>query len=265
MVKIERIASRDNARLVYARKVRDGKDRTRIFIEGRRLVEEALRSQIHLEECFISTSFDRGEIVERLGQLGILVAEVPDRLFSSIADTNSPQGIVVIAKCPETKLSDLENRLASTTVFLVVFLKEINNPSNLGAILRTAEAAGVTGVIVSKNSADVFSPKATRASMGSCFRLPVVPNVTFDEVLDWARTRGLTITGTDLCVNKSYTSIDWQCPRLLIFGSEAHGLDEFESQSIDEKIVIPMENGVDSLNLAVSAGVILFEAKRQRT
>ena len=147
---------------------------------------------------------------------------------------------------------------------MFLFLKEINNPSNLGAIVRTAEAAGAIGVIVSKGSADVFSPKALRSAMGSSFRLPVWENAEFSEVLGWAKVHDLVTVAADILGTSSYTDIDWRIPSLLIFGSEAHGLGELELAAIDKTVLIPMENGVESLNLAVSAGIILFEARRQK-
>jgi RNA methyltransferase, TrmH family len=259
----EKITSRDNSRLVSARKVRDGKDTTRIFVEGRRLVEEALRSPLVFEECYVSESFAGDELIKSLAERIDTVIELPDKIFATIADTSTPQGIVVIAKRPESLSDEIGGRLFSGALPIVVFLKEINNPSNLGAILRTAEAANIAGVIVSRNSADVYSPRAIRGSMGACFRFPVWQNVSCEDVTAWSNERNLIVTASDISATKIYTEADWKMPRLLIFGSEAHGLDENELAAIDEKILIPMANDVESLNLAVSAGIILFEAKRQ--
>ena len=146
---------------------------------------------------------------------------------------------------------------------MVIFLSEINNPSNLGAIFRTAEAAGAAGIIISPDSADVFSTKAIRSAMGANLRLPACENVAIEEVLAWAAKKNLVPTAADISGGVSYTQIDWKVPRLLIFGSEAHGLNDAERDSIEEVINIPMENGVESLNLAVACGIVLFEAKRQ--
>ncbi len=265
MTQIEKITSRDNSRLVAARKIRDGKEKQSIFIEGRRLVEEALRSRLVFEDCYISESFVGDELIADIARRTDSITELPDRIFSSIADTNSPQGIVLLAKRPESSGLDIESRLSSGALPVVVFLKEINNPSNLGAILRTAEATNIAGVIVSKNSADAYSPKAIRGSMGSCFRVPIWQGAVLGDVLAWARDRNLRVTASDVSAVRSYTDIDWKRPRLLIFGSEAHGLDGNDLADIDEKVLVPMSNDVESLNLAVSAGIILFEAKRQNS
>lgn len=263
MKKIEKITSRDNGRLVHARKVRDGKVSEQIFIEGRRLVEEALRSGLWIDECFVVDGFQESEILEAVAKRTAAIAEISERTFGSIADTNHPQGIILIAKRPKISLESIESSLKASALPMVIFLKEINNPSNLGAVLRTAEAAGVAGVIVSTNSADVYSPKALRSAMGASFRIAVWENADFGDVLRWAKTGKLTTIAAVTTVGSSYIEIDWKTPRLLVFGSEAHGLNDSELERIDERVRIPMEDGVESLNLAVSAGIILFEAKRQ--
>jgi TrmH family RNA methyltransferase len=148
---------------------------------------------------------------------------------------------------------------------IVVYLNKINNPSNLGAVMRTAEAAGATGIITSPGSVDAFSPKSLRASMGSAFRLPIVQNIPLIDAHHWAKENGMTCVAADISGGISYTAVDWNGPKLLVLGSEAHGLSDKDLNLIDEKIVIPMHAGVESLNLAVSAAVILFEAARQRS
>ena len=254
------ITSRDNRRLIDARKVRDGKVRELIFLEGRRLVGEALRSEIELAECFAADSFDDGELLAKIASR-CDVRRVADNSFRSITDTESPQGIALIAQRPGSTLAALD--VGSADVPVVVFLKEANNPSNLGAIFRTAEAAGIAGVIVSENSADAFSPKANRAAMGANLRLPVVEGVSFEAALDWARDNGLAATATGASGAVRYDDLDWTKPRLLVLGSEARGLSGRELADVDETVTIPMADGVESLNLGVAAGILLFEARRQ--
>jgi RNA methyltransferase, TrmH family len=269
MKQIERLTGRDNRRLVNARKVRDGKIERSIFIEGRRLTEEALRSDLAIEECFVADSFAESEtgrpLLKAISQKTSSIAQVSDKLFGTIADTNHSQGIALIAGRPPSDVLPVETRLKSAVYKtpIAVFLNEVNNPSNLGAIIRTGEAAGVAGIVISKNSADAFSPKALRAAMGSSFRIPIWAGAGFDEVVTWAGKRNLMLTAADAKADKAFTDADWKRPRLLIFGSEAHGLSKTELTNVDEIIRIPMENGVESLNLAVSAGIILFEAKRR--
>ncbi|HEX6280534.1 MAG TPA: RNA methyltransferase [Pyrinomonadaceae bacterium] len=253
----EIITSRDNAKLKFARSVRDGREDGQIFIEGVRLVREAVRSHTSIRSAFVSTSFSN-EPAEILDTTRIEVIKVAEKAFASIADTENSQGIVLIADRPQSSLDNLGRSGP------VVLIHQVNNPSNLGALVRTAEAAGASGLITTNGSADAFSPKALRASMGSAFRLPIVERVDLSEAIEWARSHGLVTTAADISGAANYTDVDWTVPRLLVFGSEAHGLGERELELIDENILIPMENEVESLNLAVSAGIVLFEAKRQR-
>lgn len=262
---MEIITSRDNRKLKFVRAVREGKDKDYIFIEGVRLAEEALRSGLRPEEILISDNLKFNVIRE--DNLKLIIEKsaivVENKLFNSIADTDSSQGIIMVAERPRISLTDIENALGKAHIPTVIYLNQINNPSNVGAIFRTAEAAGVAGVIISDGAADAFSPKALRGAMGANLRLPVVEGVKLDQVLNWADSKGLVATAADIKGERSYTDTDWKTGRLLVFGSEAHGLGEEGLEQMKETINIPMENDVESLNIAVSAGIILFEAKRQ--
>lgn len=261
MREIERITSRDNRRLADVRGIRDGKDKTRIFIEGKRLVDEALRSEIDIEMCFVVDELTSGQLVSRIAAQGTEVAALSEKLFRTIADTDNSQGIILIAKRPSPR----EMSVPTDGLPIIIFLNEINNPSNVGAVLRTAEAAGVTNVVVSKRSADVFSPKALRSSMGSAFRLNIIDDYDLEALVRWSRENGVLLTAADIGAEKKHTSIDWSQPRALVFGSEAHGLGENELRQMDELVRIEMSEDVESLNLAVSAGILLFEARRQNS
>ena len=263
----ERITSRDNRRLVQVRKVRDGEISEQIFVEGRRLVAEALNADIDIIECFVAAGFRDTNLLGAIAKRSIPMTELPEKLFPSIADTNNSQGIIVIALRPDPpgKFIDFRFQDASSTLPLIVFLNEINNPSNLGAIVRTAEAAGIAGVVVSPRSADAYSPKALRSAMGSGFRLRIWTNVELDEALALAISEKAVVVAADARSGTDHTNFDWTSPTLLVFGSEAHGLTPADLAKIDKSVAIPMMSGVESLNLAVSAGVILFEARRQNS
>jgi TrmH family RNA methyltransferase len=266
---MQKITSRENAKLKLARKVRESREKDLIFVEGVRFAEEVLRSETKIVEIFLSEDFNQNERTAELTQTfenkNLSINEVSVNLFHSIADTKTSQGIILICEKPETEKQNFETEFSlKNKLPVVAFLHEINNPSNLGAILRTAEAVNIAGVIISKSSADVFAPKSLRASMGAGLRFNIWTNADFEEVLSWAKEENLVSTAADINAEKSYTEIDWSVPRLLIFGSEAHGLSAEDFRKIDEGLIIPMENGVESLNLAVSCGIILFEAKRQQ-
>lgn len=255
------ITGRDNQKLKFARGVRDGREPGYIFLEGVRLAEEAQRSDVEIVEVLVNESFRVKNEGSGMDKNASVVAE---RIFDSITETKNSQGIVILAKRPVTELERVGRSVSQPSgIPVVIFLNEINNPSNLGAILRTAEAAGACGVIISRGSADVFSPKALRSAMGASLRIPIYENAGFDEILEWAAANSLAPTAADTSGQTRYTGTDWTIPRLLIFGSEAHGLSAENKEKIRELVSIPMENEVESLNLAVSCGIILFEAKRQ--
>jgi len=260
---MDQITSRENPRIKRARRIREGKEPGFIFVEGARLADEALRSGLTISEAFLSTAFlRRPETSSFTARLATSTDcfQVPDKVADALADTKNSQGVFLVCERPTAEGAAFE--VGETALF--VYLHEINNPSNLGAVVRTAEAAGVDGVFVGPNSADPFSPKSLRASMGSAFRVPIKEGTELEQALRWATSRGVKTTAADIKGSGVYTQTDWTRARLLVFGSEAAGLPDAVLSKIDEVVRIPLENGVESLNLAVSAGVVLFEALRQR-
>ncbi|MEP7212174.1 MAG: RNA methyltransferase [Acidobacteriota bacterium] len=267
MEEIHLITSRDNAKIKHAKGVRDGRDETQIFIEGVRLAEEALCSPLRCREAFVSEAMISGEkidaIINALRNSGAIVYKINAKTADSLSDTKNGQGIVVLADRPrQPSLRELIP-IEGVGIPTVIFLEKVNNPANLGAVIRTAEAAGAAGLIISEGSADPYSPKSLRASMGSAFRLPMMTGTELNEVQAWSKACGLISTAADISASNSHTRTDWGMPRLLVLGSEAHGLDAAVIDQMDELTSIEMDNGVESLNLAVASGIILFEAKRQ--
>src|SRR5262249_39312041 len=141
---------------------------------------------------------------------------------------------------------------------------ETNNPVNVGAIVRTAEAAGATGIIATAKTADPFSPKALRGAMGSAFRLPVWNGMTLSEALAWCRARKIQIICADTSAATAFSDVEWRKPSVLVVGRESTGLLPDELALADVSVSIPMKGSAESLNVAVATGVILFEAVRQR-
>jgi TrmH family RNA methyltransferase len=262
------IESKDNLQLKSARKVRDGRSAEMMFVEGLRLAEEAIRSKAGIEICIIRSGFgadDRqAEILLKLEMMQTNLIEVNERIFSTIAETPSPQGIVLICHRPSADRKTFESSLKRSTSSMdhIVTLYQISNPLNLGAVLRTAEAAGVRGVVISDHSADCFSPKALRASMGSAFRIPIWSNAELNDLLEFAAENGYRKTWVTPNGGRELTTLDWTTPRLIVFGSEAHGISNEVASNFEDPVTIPMESGTESLNLAVAAGVILYEARR---
>lgn len=264
----EIITSRDNQHVKHARRVREGLEAGSMFVEGTRLVEELLRSDVAVANVFVSAAAaGNGRIAALVGSLtksGTAPVTVAERIFDQIAATKNPQGIIAVAVRPSFDVGVLAGSLVNSEIPVVVLLHSANDPSNVGSVVRTAEAAGAAGVILTRGSADPYSPKALRASMGSAFRIPIVSEMSIEDAVDWASGHGLLATGADVNAETLHYEADWTRPRLLMFGSEAHGLSESERELAAELIKIPLSNAVESLNLAVSSGIILFEAKRRR-
>lgn len=260
------ITSRDNSLLRQARAVRDGKIDDQIFVEGLRLCEEALRSRLDIEAVIVSEELQRKEraaaVINELSQVSKRVGSVSEKLLESISYTKTPQGIVVLAQRPESSEERLAKSLNANS--LLVVLHQINNPVNVGAILRTAEAAGATGVITTSNTSDPFSPKSLRGAMGSAFRLPIWSGISFEEMIEWCRKRGIVSVCADAEANTAYTEIDWAKSSALVLGPESTGFTEEELQSAERRVRIPMKGAAESLNVSVAAGILLFEAARQR-
>jgi len=262
---IHRIESRDNSLLRQARAVRDGKIDELIFVEGLRLCEEARRSKLEIEAMIVSEELLRKEraahAIAELSRVSKRTASVGEKLLESISYTKTPQGIVVLAKRPESS----ETRLsAGIEAPLIVVLHQINNPVNVGAILRTAEAAGATGVITTKNTSDPFSPKSLRGAMGSAFRLPIWSGPSFEQVVEWCRARGISTACADAEATTDYTDVDWSRKIAVFVGPESTGFTAEELMNADLKVKIPMRGLAESLNVSVAAGILLFEAARQR-
>ncbi|MGD9589762.1 MAG: TrmH family RNA methyltransferase [Pyrinomonadaceae bacterium] len=264
----EKITSRQNQNLAYIRRVRDGREPGLLFIEGSRLAAEAFRSGIVIKMCVVGEKFPGSaaadEILTKLQDMDIPRFAVSDQILASLADTKNPQGIILVAERPTGGLDAIAEACSREPTPLFVFLDRVNDPSNLGAVMRTAEAAGAAGLIVSDGSADAFSPKAVRASMGAAFRLRTWEKARLVDAVQWAKGNGMLVLAADAGGDTAYTEIDLTRPAMLIFGSEAHGLGPEARDLADIVLCIPLMNGVESLNLAVSAGIVLFEAARQR-
>jgi TrmH family RNA methyltransferase len=187
---------------------------------------------------------------------------VSEKLLDSISYTQTPQGIVLLAARPASdEASFTAGQPASPQL---VIMHGINNPVNVGAILRTAEAAGVTGAIATANTSDPFSPKALRGAMGSTFRLPIWTGPNYSEVIAWCAERGIRTIAASANSSRLFTELDWRGPRALVIGPESSGLSPEEIALADDAVRIPMQGSVESLNVAVATGVILYEAHRQR-
>lgn len=186
---------------------------------------------------------------------------LPRQLFARLADTKSPQGILAIVYRKEWKLSGLLSKEAP----LFVILEDLQDPGNAGTILRTADAAGADAVFVTKGTVDVFSQKVVRSSMGSLLHLPVITVPSAEELAPHLQKKGIRLYAGDLKAEKAPWQADLSQKTAILIGNEGAGLSEGAKKSADELIRIPMPGQAESLNAAIAAGMLLYEAVRQRS
>jgi RNA methyltransferase, TrmH family len=264
------ITSRDNSLLRQARAVRDGKDDDLIFVEGLRLCQEVVHSQLPLKAIIVSEQFaQKSKATDFLAELTALsdksprVTTVSEHLLESISYTKTPQGVVVLASRPQASLDEFSDRQPPNP--LIVVMHRINNPVNVGAILRTAEAAGATGAIATQQTSDPLSPKSLRGAMGSAFRLPIWFGPTYEQTVNWCKEQRLQTICAELHATRSHDAADWRRPSAVIMGPESAGLSNEEVTLAGDSVRIPMQGKAESLNVAVAAGILLYEAARQRS
>jgi RNA methyltransferase, TrmH family len=256
------ITSASNERIKHARRVRDGREPGLIFIEGVRLAEEAVRSGLIIDTCFAVQCEEsrQSELLAQFASQNVSVQFTTPEVLSALSDTVQSQGIILLAQRPMLSASVLSE--ASATLFLG--LDRVQDPGNMGTLIRTAEAAGVGGIVALGGSVDVFSPKVLRSSMGSAFRLPILANATVEQLISLRESHGLKIVAAAGEGEIDYTDYDWQQPTLLLLGNEGRGVDAALMSQCDARLRIPLLNGVESLNVAAAGAVMLFEAARQR-
>lgn len=256
------ITSASNERIKHARRVRDGREPGLIFIEGVRLAEEAVRSGLIIDTCFVVQCEEsrQSDLLAQFTSQNVSVQFTTPEVLSALSDTVQSQGIILLAQRPMLSASVLSE--ASETLFLA--LDRVQDPGNMGTLIRTAEAAGVGGIVALGGSVDVFSPKVLRSSMGSAFRLPILANATSEQLISLRESHGLKIVAAAGEGEIDYTDYDWQQPTLLLLGNEGRGVDAALMQQCDARLRIPLLNGVESLNVAAAGAVMLFEAARQR-
>jgi TrmH family RNA methyltransferase len=247
-----------------------------VGVEGARLVEEALRSGLTVEAVLVSPSGER-HLNRLLAWLGpsVRVLRTSDRLFAGVADTRTPQGVAALVRSRTAAFDDIVRGLP-----LVVVLVGVQDPGNVGTILRAAEAFGATGAAAcasgSSGTANPLAPKALRASAGSALRLPVLYGLALSILLAQLRIAGVklyaatpeggafrTRSSTPQPILSPWEA-DLRGPSALLVGNEGAGLPPEVERSADALVRIPLAAGVDSLNAAVAASVLLYEAARQR-
>jgi TrmH family RNA methyltransferase len=258
------ISSLSNAQiknLTLLQKKPKARDEQGIFvIEGLKMFEEARDLQL-LKKAYVSESFYQERLTERPDFFDQLDYEiVADAVFKEVSETKTPQGILGTVEQAEYNLEDMVNAPDSC----LLLLEDIRDPGNLGTMIRTAEGAGITGIIFGDSTVDIYNPKVIRATMGSIYRVPFYMAPDFYETIDKVKAHGITIFAAHLMGIPYDTEGSFRGRCAFLIGNEANGLSERASNAADTRIKIPMAGKVESLNAAVAAAILMYEAARQR-
>ena len=278
---MEIISSKDNKRIKYIRSLLEKgsiRKKSKAFVvEGIKLTDEALEYGKVIEVVCAVSLYD--EIISGDLSGNRLLAEndknitnyvkkgssflvVSDTVFKSMSETKTPQGILAVVEMPDYGLLDkgfLEQAYTKNGKMKLLVLEDTADPGNLGTIMRTAEAAGVTGVIMGKGTVDIFNPKVVRSTMGSIFRLPFVYVEDVKATIKELKKIGISFYAAHLKGKKSYKDIKYSDKSAILVGNEARGLSNEVAELADNYVIIPMSGKVESLNAAVAAALMMYE------
>jgi TrmH family RNA methyltransferase len=239
------------------KKAKERKHQKAFVVEGRKMFEEAPRESV--QRVYVAEQFLAQEACRKLLE-GYDYEVVSDSVFRAVSDTQTPQGILAIVRIPEYSIKQLLN--GAHTHLLI--LESIQDPGNLGTMIRTGEGAGITGVIVNRTTVDLFNPKTIRSTMGSIYRVPYYISEDLPETLAFLHQEGVTLCAAHLAGKCAYDRPDYTGATGFLIGNEGNGLSEEIAGIADTYVRIPMEGQVESLNAAVSAALFMYECNRQR-
>ncbi len=239
------------------------RDQTNLFlVEEVNLVEEAILNKADIQAIIV-----RADMIDHLpSRISCKIDEkniytLPKELFCKINTTEATRGVMAVVR---KKVSTLEDLSSSARPHNFIVVDRIQDPGNLGAIIRTADAAGMAGVVMLPNTTDPFSPKTLRSSTGSIFRIPIVNVDSFDKIREYCKSQDVSLVVTCLKDSEDLYSSNFNKPCAIVIGNEASGVSEEIIASADTKIRIPMYGSVESLNASVAGAIVMYEVVRQQ-
>lgn len=261
------LSSKENKIYKHLSSLSDPKARKRdqsFLIEGVKMVEEALRDKLGVKQVIASPSLTQHHgkgIIKLAEKSSVPLLWISDRLLGQLSESKTPQPVMALTEMRE----HAEEQLIAHRSKLIVIANHLQDPGNLGTIIRTAEAVGASGVAITPNTVDPYNAKSVRASMGSILRLPVVKVQNGHNFVIACKERGFQTAALELNGRETPFELDMTVPTVVMVGQEGAGLAAEELLDFDHRIRIPMAETIDSLNVAISAAVVLYEAMRQRT
>jgi TrmH family RNA methyltransferase len=261
------LSSPSNPRIKAAAQLRDRRERDRsglTLIDGARELRRALEGGVEIVEVFVCEPLVAGEdaraALDALRSRGVAVTTTTEAAFAKLAFGDRAEGLLAVVRAPTLALDELT--LSADP--LIVVIEGVEKPGNLGAILRSADGAGVDAVIAASPRTDLANPNVIRASAGTIFTVPMA-EATTDDVLRWLRGRGIRIVAARVDAPPAYTELDLTGAVAIVLGSEAAGLTDAWLGPDIEAVHLPMLGVADSLNVSVTAAILAYEARRQRT
>lgn len=263
---MKKIESRDNKLIkkVKSLSLKKNRDKENLFIaEGLRFVND-IPDDWYVENYFMTENFIKTINKEDLEKYENKseVCIVDENIFETMCDTENPQGILAVCRKNELSFEEVINRDIEAPFYVI--LEELQDPRNVGTIVRTADACGVNGIFLTKGSVDIYNPKVLRGTMGSFFHTPIIQNLTIEEIVKNMKEKNIPLYATHLKGTEYPYSMDFKGSCGFFIGNEANGLSEKSEKLCDKWIKLPMIGGAESLNASIATGVILYEVVRQR-
>ena len=254
------IESKDNNLFKHIKKLKERKfrDKEGLFIlEGLRLIDEAIKAKVEFEYIVISKDFEEKfqEFLIRNSCLNNKVSILSNNLFGQIAATENPQGIIAVVK-----KKYYENNMNGE---FYLICDKVQDPGNLGTIIRTSHAAGVDGIILTKGTVDIYNDKTIRSTMGSIFYIPIFYDDENYSIIKSLKQDGFNLIATSLAESKNFFEEDLKGKTILAVGNEGNGISRELFELADKKVKIPMPGGAESLNVSIATSIILYEKVRQ--
>lgn len=260
---MQTITSKDNELIKHIRKLKDKKYRdesNEYVVEGVKLVEEAVKENAKIKQIIVCEDTTRTYEIPTHIMLEIAKYEcisVSDKIFNIITQVTNPQGIMAIIE------KNAQNAKIDYTQEIIVVLEDVQDPGNLGTILRTVDSIGLNQIIVSKGTADAFNSKVVRSTMGAIFRIKIIEVENLAQAIKEMRKHHFKLMVTSLQTKNSIYDIDFN-KKIIVIGNEANGVSKEIQDMADEKAKIPMLGRTESLNASVAAGVVMYEYVRQK-
>jgi RNA methyltransferase, TrmH family len=258
-------ASNPIAKRLRALAERKARKREHAFVvEGMQPVWRAAESGWEIDTLILAPHLVESpavyEMADDLRGRGVRILELSADLFSRLSARDGPAGVMAIMRMQSSALDDASVGASDAWVIL----HRVHNPGNLGTIIRTADAAGMAGVILCGDSTDPFAPAAVKASMGSLFAVPMVIESEVDQVMEWAKHRKVHLVGTSGYAESAHWDSSWSLPLGIVLGNEGDGLSEDVLHQLDSVVRIPMTGTAESLNLGVAAALLMYEVRRHQ-